>query len=263
MAQSIIGIVGLGPATSAIARRLSASGARVLVHDRQPDRCAAFAGYRPGIEIAGSLADIGAECRDVIVWRPTLDALTEALFGSPDRSGLGHELPAGALVIDMSPGSPDIPPRLQGALGQRAIGVVDAGVLSGQVGDARFQHDPEAALTGQLEIAIGGFDAFVDRAAAVLAPLGRIHRTGRLGSARGACTVAASLRAVLVKAVREAEALGLASGLSPETIAAMIELARLPDGDRDEAALAIDAAAAVTLARELGLQAPLAECATN
>ncbi|MEQ1714165.1 MAG: hypothetical protein ABL908_22585, partial [Hyphomicrobium sp.] len=59
------------------------------------------------------------------------------------------------------------------------------------------------------------------------------------------------------------EALGRATGLSPETIAAMIELARRHDGDRDAAALAIDAAAAVTLARDLGMHAPLAECATN
>ncbi len=94
------------------------------------------------------------------------------------------------------------------------------------------------------------------RSAASTAPAGSALRAAP-------CTVAASLRAVLLKAAREAEALGLASGLSPETVAAMIELARLPDGDRDAAALAIDAAAAVTLARELGLQAPLAECATN
>lgn len=253
MAQSTIGIVGLEPVTSAIARRLSQSGVRVLVHDRQPERCAALATYRPGIEIAGSLADIGAECDDVIVWRPTLDALTEALFGSPDRSGLGHELSPGALIIDMSPGSPGIPPRLQGALGQRAIAVVDAGILTG---------DATAALEGTLDIALGGFDDFVTRAAGILAPLGRIHRTGRIGSARSARTIATSLRAVLLKAAREAEMLGLATGLTPETTAAMIDLARLPGGDPDAAALAIDAAAAVMLARELGLAAPLAECAT-
>lgn len=254
MAQTTIGIVGLEPMTTAIARRLSQSGSRVLVHDRQPDRCAALASYRPAIEIAGSLADIGAECNEVIVWRPTLDALTEALFGSPDRSGLGHELSPGALIIDLSPGSPGIPPRVQGALGQRAIGVVDAGILAG---------DARAALDGGLDIALGGFDDFVARAAALLAPLGRIHRTGRLGSARGARTVTTSLRAVLLKAAREAEALGLATGLTPETTAAMIDLARRAGGEPDAAALAIDAAAAVTLARELGLAAPLAECATN
>lgn len=254
MAQTTIGIVGVEPMTSAIARRLSQSGVRVLVHDRQPDRCAALASYRPAIEIAGSLADIGAECNEVIVWRPTLDALTEALFGSPDRSGLGHELAPGALIIDLSPGSPGIPPRVQGALGQRAIGVVDAGILSG---------DATAALDGGLDIALGGFDDFVARAAAILGPVGRIHRTGRLGSARGARTVTTSLRAVLLKAALEAEALGLATGLTPETTAAMIDLARRAGGEPDAAALAIDAAAAVTLARELGLAAPLAECATN
>ncbi len=258
MAQSIIGIVGLDPVTTAIARRLAQSGVRVLVHDRQPERCAALSSYRPGIEIAGSLADIGAECNDVLVWRPTLDALTEALFGSPDRSGLAHELSPGALIIDLSPGSPGIPPRLQGALGQRAIGIVDAGILSG---------DAAAALDGRLDIALGGYETFVDRAEGILSPLGRLHRTGGLGSARGARTVTTSLRAVLLKAAQESAALGLATGLTLETTAAMIELARRPDGkpdgDADAAALAIDAAAAVMLARELGLAAPLAECATH
>lgn len=254
MAQSIIGIVGLDPATTAIARRLAQAGARVLVHDRQPDRCAALASFRPAIEIAGSLADIGAECSEVIVWRPTQDALVEALFGSPDRSGLGHELSPGALVIDMSPGSPAIPPRLQGALGQRAIGLVDAGILTG---------DAAAALEGGLDLALGGFHDFVDRAAAILAPLGRVHRTGGLGSARAARTVATALRAVRLKADREAEMLGLAAGLSPETTATMISLSSVQHDDRDAAALAIDAAAALALARELGLAAPLAECATR
>ena len=108
MAQAVIGIVGLDPLTTAFARRLAGQGMRVLVHDSQPERTAALAAYRPGIEIAGSLADIGGECQTVLVWRPTLESLGEALFGTQDRTGLGHELAAGSLIIDLSPGSQPI-----------------------------------------------------------------------------------------------------------------------------------------------------------
>lgn len=255
MSHTPIGVVGLDPATTAIARRLAACGRRVLVHDRQPERRAAFTRDRPAIEIAGSLADIGAECREVVLWRPTLDSLKEELFGSADRPGLAHELQPGALVIDMSPGSPAVPPRVQGALGLRAIGVVDATILVG---------GPDAALAGRLDLAIGGLAEFVDRAAEILTPLGHLRRTGPLGSARAARTVTASLRAVIEKATREAEHLGTSAGLAPATLAGLVALARASTErqDSDAARLAIDAAAAVTLAAELGIVAPMAELAT-
>lgn len=251
-----VGVVGLDPTTAAIARRLAAAGRRVLVHDLQPERRAALAASRPSIEIAGSLADIGAECGEVLLWRPTFDALALAIFGGEDRPGLGHELPPGTLVIDLSPGSPAIPPRIQGALGQRAIGVVDAAILAG---------GPEDALAGALEIAVGGYAEFVDRAADVLAPLGRVGRSGPLGSARAARTVTAALRALLQKAVTEAESLGGAAGLAPETIAGLVAVARASAERRpgEAAQQAIDAAAAVALADELGIRLPLAGTLTR
>lgn len=256
MAAAPIGIVGLGPTTSAMARRLASGGRRVLVHDRQPERRAMLAGLRPGIEIAGSLADIGAECSDVVLWRPSPEALVSELFGDPDRPGLAHELSPGALVIDLSPGSPSLPPRLQGALGQRAIAIVDAAVLAGDIDDAG---------AAALDFALGGYAEFVARAEAVLAPLGRVHRTGQLGTARAAGTIARALRAVLRKAVIEAGELGRAAGLAPDTVLTAIALARREWDDRslDAAALAVDAAPAVELASELGLAAPLAECTTR
>jgi 3-hydroxyisobutyrate dehydrogenase-like beta-hydroxyacid dehydrogenase len=250
MSGKTIGIVGLEPRTSAIARRLATCGWRVLVHDRQAERRAPLAALRPEVEIAGSLADIGGECSDVILWRPNLDTLKDELFGDPDRPGLAHELQPGALIIDLSPGSPQIPPRVQGALGQRAIGVVDAAILAG---------GPDAAMAGTLDIALGGYVAFVERAEAILAPLGRTRRTGALGSARAARIVSASLRAVLQKALAEAGALGHAAGLSPETVADLVGLAQHGGNSADAAALAIDAATAVALAHELGLKVPLAD----
>lgn len=255
MSRAVIGVVGLGTATAAIARRLAGAGNRILVHDRQAVQRASLVVRGLAIENAGSLADIAAECREVILWRPDLDALKAVLFGDPDHLGLADELAPGALVIDLSPGSPAVPPRLQGALGSRAIALVDAAVLSGE---------PDDALAGNLEIALGGFAPLVDRAAAMLAPLGRIHRTGLLGTARSAGIVAAALRAVHRQAAIEVEELGRAAGLSAEAAAGLIALARHGGPQTcDPAAAAADATAAVELAAAVGIEVPLIRCASR
>lgn len=251
MTHSAVGIVGLEPTTTAIAQRLAGAGRRVLVHDRQPERRQPFTSSRQRIEIAGSLADIAAECHDVILWRPNLDTLRQELFGDPDRPGLAHELASDALVIDMSPGLPSVPQRIESLLGQRAIAIVDLSVLAG---------GPEDAHSGTLDMAIGGQPSSVERAASVLAPLGHLRRTGALGSARSAKIVVGSLRAVIGRAEGEAGALARASCLSEETLQLLLALARQPATAKpaDAATCAIEAARAVALAEELGLKVPLA-----
>lgn len=247
MAKSPIGIVGLGPLQIAMARRLAGDGARVLVHDLRPEERKPLVSGRPRIEIAGSLADIGAECATVITNIDTLDGLMAAIFGTEDRTGFARELAPGSLIIEMSPGSPRHPPRLQGALGPHAIAVVDARVLTG---------GPDEALIGTLGIALGGYIDFVERAADLLAPLGRIERTGSLGSARTAAITTALMRARLQLAEREATTLAEAAGLSPAVIGVLRDAARgtaasLPMAETTR--LLTDIHAGESLAAELGV----------
>ncbi len=247
MSKSPIGIVGLGPLQIAMARRLAGDGARVLVHDLRPGERQPLVSGRPRIDIAGSLADIGTECATVITTFDTLDGLMDAIFGTEDRAGFARELAPGSLIIEMSPGSPRLPPRLQGALGPHAIAVVDARVLSG---------GPDEALIGTLGIALGGYIDFVERADDVLAPLGRIERTGSLGSARTAAITTAAMRARLQLAEREAIALAEAAGLGPAVIGVLRDAARgtaatLPIAETTR--LLADIRAAEALAAELGI----------
>lgn len=249
MSKAAIGLVGLDPLSTLIAARLASDGWRVLAHDRDAARCAALASIRPRIDIAATLADIGIECTTVITALPTLDDLKDAVFGTADRAGFAADMAPGGLLIDMSPGSPAVPPRLQGALGARAIGVVDARVL---VGGA------EAAAAGRVEIALGGYPEFVDRAAALLSGFGRIHRTGRLGSARAAATVVCGTVAALRLAALKADALAEAAGLDGEMRHTLLDLARRasttpPDPHAGPSSLAADLDAIARLARELGL----------
>lgn len=247
MPKSPIGIVGLGPLQAAMARRLADEGTRVLVHDTRSEARASLGGARPRIEVAGSLADIGMECATVITTFDTPAALMAAIFGTEDRAGFARELSPGAVIVDMSPVSPRLHPRLQGALGPHALAVVDACVLSGGA---------DEALSGTLTIALGGYPDFVERAHAVLAPLGRIERTGRLGSARTAAILTAALSARLQLAEREAVALGAAGGIDPTAMVMLQQLAQrgvAPLCSTDVTRLMSDIASAEALSAELGI----------
>lgn len=230
MTQRPMGLVGITALSRILAARLASGGTRVLVHDSDLAHRDALASSHPLIEAAATLADIGIECDTIVTDLRGTEALLEAVLGSSERPGLAQDLAPGALIIDLTPGDPALPPRLQGMLGQRGIGLVDARPLP---------VDTAAAEAGTYHLAIGGYADFVDRAEATLSPLGRFSRTGTLGTARASAILAERAAAALLAALSETAAELEAGGrpqpvLAPDVIAAVVGAAVRSVSVRDQ-----------------------------
>jgi 3-hydroxyisobutyrate dehydrogenase len=167
-----IGFVGLGRMGQPMARRLSASGYRIVAHDLDP------AALRRACETTGaassSLKAIGDRCEAVITMLPDGGAVRAVALG---RDGVGDSLlaglPPGRILIDMSSSSPVGTRELGAQLAGRRVGMIDAPVSGG----VRRAED------GTLSIMVGGDERFVARCKPVLEAMGKqIFLTGPLGS---------------------------------------------------------------------------------
>jgi len=208
-----VGLVGIGPLGVVLARRLAGAGQRVVAFDAAVEARRILEPARAPIEFAASLFDVAAECEIVLAALPTTAGLVAAVTGDDDRPGLGAALQPGALIIDMADvGDPRIAPRLQGLLGQAAIGLVDAPVT----------HRPEPAQDDELTFLLGGYPDFADRAAQLLGRVGRVVRTGPLGTGHAAASVLCSTRAAIAAARSEARRAGSDAGIVPGVIESLV-----------------------------------------
>ena len=232
-----IGICGTAGLASAIAVRMAASGIRVIVHGFAPE--ATVSGRKTRIERAANLFDLASECEAVIAVYDTYQALRDALTGSQDRPGLLGAMVPGAVVADLSGGTPDETRRLAGQLAGRAIGLVELAEIGGAA----------AINTGDARIYAGGFGEHVERLTPALACLGSVKRIGPQGSARTYVALSEAVRAAYQVALEEAQMIAAAGGFVPE------ELATPPLSHEEKAQLAAHLAGA--LAQSQGAPAPL------
>lgn len=189
----MIGFVGLGNMGWPMAARLP--GADLTVFDTRPElveRFAAEYGARAG-------TDLGAV--DVLITMlPDGAIVRRVLTDAP--------LAPGTLVVDMSSSDPVGTRELGAELAARGVALVDAPV-SGGVAKAR---------TGELAIMAGGEPAAVDRAAPLLEPLGRVIRTGDLGSGHAMKALNNLLSAAGLLAAAEVVLVGRRFGLDPQVM---------------------------------------------
>ena len=231
-----IGIIGTDEVARAAAMRIAASGQRVLLYVFDTSH----RGKLPkNIEAASTPADIGFDCEIVLSFIDDSTAFRAMLLGTPDRMGLGAEMNPGAVLVDFGARPPRECQALLGVTGTRGVAIVDAAV-TGSV---------ESLADGSGSILIGGYIDSVDLVEPVLALLGKVDRTGGLGSAHTAAALMGYIEAAYRVAHDEAVSVGRALGLTNET------LSRVLDPDQAAAAVADDS---LRLALRTGLALKLA-----
>jgi len=165
-----IGFVGLGHMGHPMAGHLVRHGYRVLAWDHDAGARGRFATE----SATAPLADAGelASADVLITMLPTGEAVRQVLTDGGAAS-LVDTLRAGSLVIDTTSSEPENTRTLGAMLARRGVAMVDAPVSGARKG----------AMEASLVFMIGGDDAAVDRACAVLSVMGsRLIRTGPLGS---------------------------------------------------------------------------------
>ncbi len=252
-----IGFIGVGTMGGPMATNLQRAGKRVIVHDVRR-------------EAAKTLCDNGAlwvddfdsmrrEADVIVTSLPGPREIEQVAFG---ENALVAALGAGALWIDTSSNSVSLARRLAAACDEIGSTFVDAPVTGGAVG----------ARGGTLTIMAGGEDAGLVRANPVLEIIGgNIVHTGAAGTGCAMKLVLNLLSISTTGLVAEALTLGKASGLTLETLLAVLEggygdsvvlhdTVACAKGERTwefAATLARkDLALAVELSRELDLSSP-------
>jgi 2-hydroxy-3-oxopropionate reductase len=212
-----VGVIGLGVMGAAIARRLLACGAQVVVHDVRAEAGAALAA--DGARAQGNPASLAAECDIVLLSLNTADVVESVVLGPDGLAAAGRAL----LVVDMSSIDPAATRRLATAAAGRGLAWVDAPLSGGAPG----------AASGRLTLMVGGETGDVERARVVLSLLAaRITHLGPVGSGQLVKLVNQVLVGTAFSAIAEAAALVRADSLD-----ARLVLSALTGGRADSAVL--------------------------
>lgn len=256
-----VGFIGLGAMGRPMVARVAAAGYPVSVHDRDGQRAGAVAA-----EVGAVWADHGAaaaaDAELVVTILPTSTSVGEALGG---ERGILAGLQPGAVVIDMTSGSPSETKALAGLVAAAGGTLIDAPV-SGGVPRAR---------TGDLAIMVGGDAAAIARAEPLLRTMGSsLTRTGDVGSAHAMKALNNLLSAGTFLMGVEALLVGQRFGLDPALMVDVINassgmsnssqrkykqyvLNRRFDAGFGLELMVKDLTIALTLARETGTPVPL------
>jgi 3-hydroxyisobutyrate dehydrogenase len=190
-----VGIIGIGKMGRPMALRLAVEGHEVIAYDAAPGAAAGLEGVSEG-----ALADVAA-CPAVITMLPN---------GGIVRSVANQIAPMmaeGSVLIDMSSSYPFETLDLRKALPD-AISLIDAPV-SGGVWRAEI---------GTLTIIAGGDAADLDLVTPMLEAMGKVTRTGALGSGHAMKLLNNYLSAAGLAAACEAVTVGKAFGLDPDVM---------------------------------------------
>ncbi|MEQ8653568.1 MAG: NAD(P)-dependent oxidoreductase [Kiloniellales bacterium] len=167
---SKIALVGVGNMGGPMAVHLAKAAERFCVYDLRGEVAAKVAADSGGT-VAATLAEAAEGADLVVTMLPSAEVVRNVLFGPGDC--LTERLPKGALVVDMSSSYPPTTQQTGAELAEHGATLLDAPVSGGV----------KRAVTGELAIMLGGDDAAaLDRAQPALETMGRIFRSGRLGS---------------------------------------------------------------------------------
>jgi len=197
-----VGVVGLGVMGSAIVTRLLETGRRVRAFDVNPD---AVARATAAGALAASSPREAAEHGVVILSLPNAPIVEAAAFGPDGAASEG----ASTLVIDMSSIDPGATARFAERAASAGHDWVDAPLSGGAPG----------ALAGWLSLMLGGTDAAVARARAVLEPVAsRMTHCGPAGAGQTVKLLNQMVVGTAMTALAEVAALVRANGLDPEVV---------------------------------------------
>ena len=210
MTKRPIGLIATDPEALAVARRLAGTGEHVIFYllgGTQRNHLAR------NLEAASTPADVVLACDIVLLVIDDTRQMRQLMLGSPDRPGLIGEMLPGAVIMDLGIRTPRETQALLGVSGTRGIGVVDVALVGGT---AAIEH-------GAATVLVGGYPDAVDRVEPILAELGRVERTGPLGSAQTAAALMGYVEAAHFAARSDALSVGRALGLGASALAHIFE----------------------------------------
>jgi 3-hydroxyisobutyrate dehydrogenase len=267
-----VGFIGIGNMGWPMAENVLKAGHSLVVFDRDPTRSAGFVGAQAGNDKctkASGWADF-AGVEFIVTMLPT-GPIVRDMFLTED-GGLGKHLTPGTIAIDMSSSEPTGTRVLGEALAKMKVTLIDAPV-SGAV---------PRATTGTLTIMIGGEDkGAIERAKPLLSCMGnRLFDVGSLGAGHAMKALNNFVAAAGYTAASEALLIGRRFGLDETR---MLEIMNVSTGrnfntevvmkehvvDRKFATgfalglLAKDVKIAADLAREVKMDAPLAQLVSD
>jgi len=200
-----IGFLGIGTMGWPMAAQLAKAGYALAVRDLSAERVAAFIAEHSA-ETAPTNAALAARSDIVITMLPTSREVEAALTA---EDGLLAGLRPGALLVDMTSGSPTATQGLAGQVAAAGGHMIDAPV-SGGVARAR---------TGDLAIMVGGEAADIARAEPVLRCMGSsVVRAGPVGAAHAMKALNNLMSAAGFLIGAEALLIGRKFGLDPATM---------------------------------------------
>ncbi len=191
------GFVGLGAMGTHMARNLHRAGLLGAVWNRSAEKASALAAEL-GCEASPTLARLAAGVDAVVVCVSADDDVMEVM------RALAPAMRPGALVIDCSTVGSETARRASELLAPKSVDFLDCPVSGGV----------EGARDATLAIMAGGSDAAFERAAPLLATLGKtVTHFGPIGSGQAAKATNQIMCAGIIEAVAEAMAFARAQGL--------------------------------------------------
>jgi 3-hydroxyisobutyrate dehydrogenase-like beta-hydroxyacid dehydrogenase len=199
-----LGFVGLGLMGRPMCLNLSQAGARMIVHNRSRGVIDEIRG--PGIEAAGSPAEVARCAPTVVLMLTDTKAVEQVLFGA---DGLVEGLQPGSLVIDMGTTAVTTTREIAARLRRHEVGFIDAPVSGGQIG----------AVAGTLAIMAGGEPETIERAQPLFEVLGSsFTHVGGPGAGQVAKAANQVIVGLNIGAVAEAIALVESAGVDPAKV---------------------------------------------
>ncbi|WP_341992073.1 NAD(P)-dependent oxidoreductase [Azorhizobium sp. AG788] len=200
-----IGIIGVGVMGGAIATRLLARGHQLILRDMDPAKLAPL--LAQGAVAAASVPELVGQV-DVITTSLNTAEIVEVVVFGPE--GIATAARAGQTLIDMS----SIDPKATAAMAAR---------LHAETGmdwvDSPLSGGAPAALEGRLTLMMGGSDAAVERARAVLSDVAaNMTHMGPCGAGQTTKLINQVLCACNFLAVAEATRLALDGGVDAASI---------------------------------------------
>jgi 3-hydroxyisobutyrate dehydrogenase len=199
-----IAVIGIGQMGGSIAERLTASGLDVVGYDI--DASVRRSREAEGIKVAGTVDDAIAGRGVIMTSLPDPAAVRAAWLGD---SGIVNRAAPGTVCIELSTVDPGTMREVAAAAAAERLQVVDCPVSG----------SPSEALAGKLTLIVAGDRGVVDSIEPLLVLVGDTWRyTGGIGTAKVVKLVNNMMSMGNVLIASEAFALGVAAGVSPETL---------------------------------------------
>ena len=203
-----IGFIGLGFMGFPMAGHLHRAGARVVAHNRSPEKTRRFLEVCQGAESADSPAKVAGSVAGgfIVTMLTNTPAVETVMLG--DR-GIFGEIQPGTLVVDMGTTGLRKTREIAEKLRERGCGYVDAPVSGGEVG----------AKEASLAIMAGGDEADFERAQPLFEVLGRqVTHLGSSGAGQICKLANQTIVGITVAALAEALFLAERAGIDPAKV---------------------------------------------